>query len=127
MYDLPPDFDFGLFADRYLFAVTFGASNVRLCLDKSSGPGIPESISVLVVGIFDLVIDGEKTHARAEDPSSGTPVVKLLDQCVTVAERVGKGGLRLRFGPQDEILLIVDDTGFEGYTIFVPGEDPYVV
>ncbi|HKA40674.1 MAG TPA: hypothetical protein VKF40_01670 [Burkholderiales bacterium] len=128
MYGLPPEFDPTILVGRFLSSVSFGAGSVSLNFDQPKGPGESNRISISVVGSYtSTTVDGVKVEGTAANPLSGTFLLRLLNLDVTSAEKMGRGDLLLRFGDAQDIRLIEDETGFECYTICVPGEQPFVV
>ena len=127
MYGLPLDFDPQKIVGRYLAKVSFGKGSVHLEFERNLTIGKSDLLSIVIIGRYSYVISGEAFEGIAAEPLTGVKLVMLLNGDVMTAKVIGRGGLVVEFGPNDRLHLMEDDTGFESYTMYFPGEDAIVV
>lgn len=127
MYGLPPDFDPQTLVGRYLAKVGYGKGSLHLELERNLTIGKADLLSIVIVGQYSYVISGKKYEGNAAEPLSGTHLVSLLNEDVTEASVIGRGDLLMEFGRNNQLHLIEDDSGYESYTMYFPGEQEIVV
>lgn len=127
MYGLPSDFDPQTIVGRYLAKVSFGKGSLHLDLERNLTIGKTDLLSIVIVGRYSYVISGEKFEGNAAEPLSGVQLVSFLNNDVTETSVIGRGDLLIKFGHDKQLHVIEDDSGYESYTLYFPGEQEIVV
>lgn len=89
--------------------------------------GKSDLLSLVIVGRYSYVLSGEAYEGSGAEPSSGVKLVVLLNKDVTEANVIGRGDLLIGFGLDNRLHVREDDSGFESYTMYFPGEQEIVV
>jgi hypothetical protein len=127
MYGLPAGFDPTVMAGTFLTKVGFGKASLHLDLSRPEGHGRSGCASFVVVGRYSYSVAGESFDGDASQPLSGTRLVMLLNNDVTEVKVLGRGDLLIGLGPGNQIHFIDDDSGYESYAIYIPGEKEIIV
>ena len=127
MYGLPSDFNPQTIVGRYLAKISFGKGSMHLDLERNLAMGKSDLLSLVIVGRYSYVISGEAYEGNGAEPSSGVKLVALLNKDVTEANVIGRGDLLIGFGLDNRLHVREDDSGFESYTMYFPGEQEIVV
>lgn len=127
MHGLPSDFDPQTIVGRYLAKISFGKGSVHLNLERALTIGKSDLLSIVIVGHYSYVISGETFEGNGAEPLSGVKLVALLNNDVTEASVIGRGDILIEFGVNNRLHVMEDDSGFESYTMYFPGEQEIVV
>lgn len=127
MYGLPLDFDPQVMVGRYLAKIAFGRGSLHLDLDRVSSIGKSDLLRIVITGHYSFVIAGVAFEGNASEPISGVQLVTLLNNDVTESKGIGNGDLLIGFGHDNQLHIKEDDSGFESYAIYLPGEQEIIV
>jgi hypothetical protein len=129
MYALDINFNENLFLGCYLDMVCIGAYTTCLDFSKAqTSPGASFRIRVCLKGKVSFTYDGTTHMGDAESCHSMTPLVDFLMRDVVEVQRIGTASLLIVFDRNGHLTLEGDESsGFESYTINIPGENIVVV
>lgn len=107
--------------------VRFGRSSLHLDLCRKGGFGEKDLIGIVILGSYAYTVANKPFEGDASIPLSGMHLVELLNCDVFEVQVHGQGDLIIGFGPGNQIQIREDDSGFESYTIHIPGQQEIVV
>jgi len=124
MYDLPESFDPSVFVGACLEMISFGVGSIHLNFNLQSGAGPGERKEAAVVSYSGIALDlgGESIPIEIGAYADIARLGELLNQDVVGAVLVGPQGFRLMFERGASLLLSGDESGFESYAIYLPGQ-----
>ena len=126
---IPQDFPLDALVGQQLTQICIGRHHVRMSFIKLRGvvakvPKYQDGANIDVEAGFRLLTaSGQVVSAANSDLAAGsTGLTQLLDQTVTIVQRLSNNELRLQFSDNSELVLLVDPQGFESYHLHVDGE-----
>ncbi len=125
MHDLPESFDPRVFVGACLEMISFGVGSIHLNFNLQSGAGPGECKGAAVVSYSGVVLDvgGESTQIEIGAYADISRLGDFLNQDVVGAVLVGPQALRLMFEGGASLLLSDDESGYESYAIYLPGQN----
>jgi hypothetical protein len=127
-FPIPADFPLDKLVSQELMNISVGRHYVRLLfqwLDTLTGKyKSGDGASIEIHAGFRLVnYTRQTTAAENDDLASGAvALLDLLDQTITSVNRCANNELSIGFSGGAKLLLVVDEQGFDSYTLNVGGD-----